>query len=133
MKVYSVIYFQYTVMVPSLRPRRAEAQPNQAEVGPEDELEEDEAPRIRDIRVNVGRGGPASVRARRAMEEAKEGRQDPHRDREGSGGHQHRGRRSRDHHRDREESGEHRHGHRRSSLDHHAGEDRRLEHHQHLC
>ena len=63
-------------MVPSLRPRRAEAQPNQAEVGPEDELEEDEAPRIRDIRVNVGRGGPASVRSR-----------DHHRDREESGEH----------------------------------------------
>ena len=47
-------------------------------------MEEDEAPRIRDIRVNVGREGPASVRVRRAMEEAREGRQDPHRDREGS-------------------------------------------------
>ena len=75
-------------MVPSLRPRRAEAQPNQAKVGPEDELEEDEAPRIRDIRVNVGRGGPASVRSC-----------DHHRDREESGEHRHGHRRSsRDHH-----------------------------------
>ena len=51
-------------MVPALRPRRAEAQPNQAEVVQEEELEADKVPRLRQIRVNVGRGGPASVRAR---------------------------------------------------------------------
>ena len=77
-------------MVPALRPRRAEAQPNQAEVVQEEELEADEVPRLRQIRVNVGRGGPASVRARRAMEEAGKRRRDHHRDQEGSGEHPHR-------------------------------------------
>ena len=56
MKVYSVLYFQNTVTVPALRPRRAEAQPNQAEVGPWYELEEGEAPRIQGDQGQRGQG-----------------------------------------------------------------------------
>ena len=54
---YSVLYFRVQVMVANLRPRGVRAQPNQAEVEQEEELKEDEIPVIRQIRVNVGRGG----------------------------------------------------------------------------